>query len=123
MRRGCERAAGLITGMREFESRTVRPLGDPERYVLFLSLTAGHDRAVTVSARGESFDAAWAECAHKAAQRCPGARWLRLDWVEEAAEMTMAELRSTLERTKRNYFRGGISLDQAFRHAFLETEL
>jgi len=123
MRSGREGAAGLITRMREFASKTVRPFGDPARYVLFLSLTAGHDRAVTVSACAESFDAAWAECANKAAQRCPGARWLRLDWVEEAAEMTMAELRSTLERTKRNYFRCGISLDGAFRHAFLETEL
>lgn len=120
---GRTRTERLLARMRESARTAARTYGDPARYMLFLSLTTGEERAVTVNAGGETFDAAWDACATDALRRCPDAGWVRIDWVEEAAPLTVDQLRSVLGRTKRNYFRCGISLDADLRHAFLETEL
>lgn len=50
-------------------------------------------------------------------------RWLRLDWPTVVQGSTWAGLQAQLAQTKRNYFRFGISLDGALRHAVLEGEL
>lgn len=118
---GC--IGALLERMRPAAMDVVRATGNPARYVLFLSATAGDRRAQTVTASGDSFGAAWEDAARGIARRCPDARWLRMDWVCEANETTMGQLRRMLADTKRNYFRHGLSLDARFRHAFLETEL
>lgn len=123
MRRCARGTTGLLASMRERARQIVCPFGDPGRYVLFLSMTTGKDRAVTVNASGSTFDEAWGVCTRLAIDKCANARWLRLDWVEEAAAVTVGDLRHSLGETKRNYFRFGISLDADFKRAFLETEL
>ncbi|QZZ37436.1 UDP-N-acetylmuramoyl-tripeptide--D-alanyl-D-alanine ligase [Nitratireductor kimnyeongensis] len=50
-------------------------------------------------------------------------RWLRVDWVDRAEVRTWKDLRESLARTKRNYFRCGLALDAGFDRAFLEQEL
>lgn len=117
------RTASLLERLQPAARDTVRPFGAPGRHVLFFSATGGTERAVTVTANGNTFEAAWATGARLVAEACPDARWLRLDWVEEAAELTVDQLRRVLADTKRNYFRFGISLDEGFKHAFLETEI
>lgn len=97
------------------------------RVILFASVSDGENRARTVTVRSVSFDLAWralADAAERAAARA-GMRpqWLRVDWVESAENITWRTLGNRLRKTKRNYFRYGISLDPDFRHAFLETEL
>ncbi|MGV2979872.1 hypothetical protein ACERNI_06650 [Camelimonas sp. ID_303_24] len=76
---------------------------------------------------GEEFEACWRDLVQAAERVMNDARirpaWLRVDWVERAEKLTWNALEARLRKVKRNYFRFGISLDGAFRHAFLETEL
>ncbi len=115
--------SALLERMRPAAMNAVSETGNPARYVLFLSATAGDRRAQTVTGCGVNFGAAWDDAALQIAPQCPDALWLRVDWVCEAKESTMGQLRQMLADTKRNYFRHGLSLDADFRHAFLETEL
>jgi UDP-N-acetylmuramoyl-tripeptide--D-alanyl-D-alanine ligase len=113
----------LAERLREAAGAAAQSFGAPQRYVLFLSATDGATRATTVNASGATFTDAWAQCSEALVACCPKARWLRVDWVERSDRSTISQLRSELARTKRNYFRRGIALDEQFRHAFLETEL
>lgn len=115
--------AALLELMRPAARGAARAMGDPARYVIFLSATAGSSRACTVTASADVFDAAWDDAARRIAAQCPDARWLRLDWAQDARETTMDGLRRMLAGSKRNYFRHGLSLDADFQQAFLETEL
>jgi len=106
----------------------IRPAaGDAPAFVLFASLTDGAARARTVTVSGEEFGKCWRDLVQAAERMMGDARvkptWLRVDWVEEAEKLTWSALEARLRKVKRNYFRFGVSLDGAFRHAFLETEL
>lgn len=113
----------MVERLRDAAQAAARPFGSDQRHVLFLSATDGAARATTVKASGASFAEVWEQAAGALTARCPKARWLRVDWAERSDPTTMSALRSELARTKRNYFRKGIALDAALRHAFLETEL
>jgi UDP-N-acetylmuramoyl-tripeptide--D-alanyl-D-alanine ligase len=93
------------------------------RVILFLSFSDGRTRARVVTGTGPDADTAW----NVATARLPGEadalRWLRADWVNAVDRTDWRELRERLGRTKRNYFRLGVSLDGDLAHAFLETEL
>lgn len=94
---------------------------------LFFSVSDGDRRARVVNVSGPSLDAAWQQGVSQllsimGAENIQG-RWVRVDWVEIAETTTWARLRSLLGKVKRNYFRFGIALDPAFRHAFTEQEL
>ena len=104
------------------QARPVQP-GDKPFFALFFSFTDGNVRATTITATGETAEAAWD--AGMAQVRASGVavRWLRVDWADAVERRTWKELRTALRNIKRNYFRLGISLDPRFRHAFLETEL
>ena len=112
---------------RQVEERIRPAAGDAPAFVLFASLTDGAARARTVTVSGESFDKCWRDLVQAAERMMGDARvkptWLRVDWVEEAEKLTWSALEARLRKVKRNYFRFGLSLDSAFRHAFLETEL
>ena len=123
MEDGAGGTAALLSRMEPAAREAALPHGDPPRYTLFLSATDGRRRATTVNAQAATFEAAWAECSRLLLEQCPRALWLRLDWVTQVAQLTISQLRDELARTKRNYFRQGIALDDGFRHAFLEAEL
>ncbi|WP_336740177.1 Mur ligase family protein [Aureimonas altamirensis] len=112
-----------LNAMRLRIQERIKPLRDPfPRYVLFLSVSEGAQRATTTPIAAASFDAAFA-AVEEAVALIDDPRWLRVDWVETVGEIQWSELKSWLAQTKRNYFRYGISLDKGFRIAFLETEL
>src|SRR5690606_17784601 len=96
-------------------------------YVFFFSICDGRKRAEVLTVTGPTFADVWRDgvqsVSRLAASKKINPRWLRVDWVEHAEELTWRALHGRLAATKRNYFRCGISLDSAFRHAFLETEL
>lgn len=113
----------LLQRLRPTARNSARSFGSPPRHGLFLSATDGSGRATTVNSTAATFDAAWDECSRALLAKQTEARWLRLDWIEEAAPATVALLHGILRQTKRNYFRHGIALDSELAHAFLETEL
>lgn len=90
---------------------------------VFMSFTDGAARARTVTGVGADAAAAWCAAVAKLPETPGALAWLRVDWVTAVDPTDWARLKARLARTKRNYFRLGVSLDAGFRHAFLEGEL
>lgn len=91
------------------------------RWVLFLSAGEPSQRAQVVCASADTFDEAW----NKARAALPDVepQWLRLDIVEWIEQLSLSALEQKLSRTKRSYFRFGLSFDSDFTHALLEQEI
>ncbi|WMC11230.1 UDP-N-acetylmuramoyl-tripeptide--D-alanyl-D-alanine ligase [Oceanimonas pelagia] len=95
--------------------------------VLFFSLSNGHEKASVITAAGDDFEEAWS----KGCDKCWKAginndlptKWLRIDWVTRVQSMHQRALHDLLRRTKRNYFRYGLSFSSDFGQALLEQEL
>ena len=104
------------------------PLPSPHPpYVLFFAACDGLRRAKVKIARGSDFASAWQEGINWLQDMHQNARvptkWLRVDWPTEVEEVTWNRLHRLLARTKRNYFRLGLALDEKFDRAFTEQEL
>lgn len=91
--------------------------------VIFLSFTDGTRRARVVTGVGGDAPAAWNAAVAQLPARDADVAWLRADWVTAVDRSDWGRLKARLSGTKRNYFRLGLSLDRAFRHALLEGEL
>lgn len=105
----------------------VAPTSHTARFILFFSVCDGDRRAVVLTSDGDTLDEAWTEGVEQLRrtmrdERIEG-RWLRIDWPAEILRTDWRQLRALLARTKRNYFRLGIALDEGFHHAFTEQEL
>lgn len=95
--------------------------------ILFFSLCDGKQRAYTHISTGKTFNQAWTSGSQfiqryrqqHDLQIC----WLRVERVDHIEEMSWAGLQDKLGKTKRNYFRFGLSFDPDFTHAILEQEL
>lgn len=98
-------------------------LAGERQVVLFLSFTDGSRRARVLRGTGVDGSAAWNDAAARLPDDIGALRYLRLDIVTAVNATDWATVRAQLGRTKRNYYRLGVALDPAFRHAFLETEL
>ncbi len=95
--------------------------------VIFFSISDGNARAHTYIACGLTFDLAWQNGA-QALQRwqkrqTSEPRWLRVDRVNSIQPLSWESLQNKLSKTKRNYFRFGLSFDPGFAHAILEQEI
>lgn len=49
--------------------------------------------------------------------------WLKFDFISEIEAIEYAKLQTIIKKTRRNYFRYGISFDENFNTAFLEQEI
>lgn len=96
-------------------------------YVLFFSASTGKERADIHIARGPTFADAWLNGAAALQQLCQKNdkhyRWLRIDAVNKTEALQWDALKEKLSKTKRNYFRFGLSFDAGFEHAILEQEI
>lgn len=96
-------------------------------WVIFFSVSDGKSRAHIEQGQGKTFDQAWQKGTQALQQwrKKSGsqARWLRVDVVDKVDELRWDALQARLAKTKRNYFRFGLSLDSAFRYAMLEQEI
>lgn len=97
------------------------------RMVLFFSLSNGYEKARVITAVGHDFEEAWEKgeevCRQADTDTALPVKWLRVDWVTRIKPMKQAELNDLLSRTKRNYFRYGLSFSEDFEQALLEQEL
>ena len=96
-------------------------------YVLFFSASTGKERADIHIARGATFAEAWLDGA-AALQRLRQKNakqyiWLRIDSVNKTEALRWDALKEKFSKTKRNYFRFGLSFDSDFTHAILEQEI
>lgn len=96
-------------------------------YALFFSVSHGQERAHIEHVTGDTLDDAWLTGA-KALQRWSQQQsasplWLRVDVVNNIEALRWHELQSKLRKTKRNYFRFGLSFTPTFEHAMLEQEI
>jgi len=119
--------ADRISFLREFAREHCAFLKSPlPLCTLIFSVSDGKSRAEVLHATGSGFDATWKEglarLRRRMDQRKLKGRFLRLDWVESAEEMTWASFEQTLAGTKRNYFRFGLALDQKFSVLLTEQE-
>lgn len=96
-------------------------------WVIFFSACDGQSRAHVEQGVGDTFDQAWQQGvrALQQWQQTSGAVicWLRVDLVDKVQALRWDDLQERLSKTKRNYFRFGLSLDPAFRYAMLEQEI
>lgn len=95
--------------------------------VLFLSVCNGKERAHTLCVQADTLDKAWLKgiLALQDWQDTQATTpvWLRVDIVDKIETLTWAALQAKLSKTKRNYFRFGLSFDYRFQHAMLEQEI
>jgi len=95
--------------------------------ILFFSLCDGKQRAYTHISTGKTFNQAWTSGSQfiqrYRQQHDLQACWLRVERVDHIEEMSWTALQDKLSKTKRNYFRFGLSFDPDFTHAMLEYEL
>ncbi|MEO3992051.1 glycosyltransferase family 2 protein [Pseudocitrobacter cyperus] len=103
-----------------------QPTPFPE-YVLFFSICNGLERASTLCVQGQTLDKAWLKgiLALREWQETQTREpiWLRVDAVDKIETLNWETLQEKLSRTKRNYFRFGLSFDYRFQYAILEHEL
>ena len=93
-------------------------------WAIFFSASNGQQRAHIVLGRGDTFEQAWQQGvqALQQWQQQSGTDvcWLRVDLVDKVEALRWDTLEARLAKTKRNYFRYGLSLDPAFCYAMLE---
>ena len=96
-------------------------------YILFLSASNAQDRAYTAYACGDSLDEAWQRAQDDlqrwASQQSRQPVWLRVDLVDKIQTLRWDALQEKLGKTKRNYFRFGLSFTPDFRQPILEQEI
>ncbi len=96
-------------------------------YNLFFSICDSRDRAIVVNASGDSLEEAWEKGAQEVQRIAKRQKlkvcWLKVDWTKEVVPYTWKSFKEEIARTKRNYYRFGISLDSELKYAFLEQEI
>ncbi len=105
-----------------------RPVTTTETfYCLFLSMSDGARRAVTLNARAATIEACWKGLVEKAEDHLAATpfpvKWLRIDWVDQTTALYWRDLKAQIAASKRNYFRDGIAFDAKFSVALLEMEI
>ncbi len=98
-----------------------------ESRVFFFSISDGATRAQTFTFVATEYEQAWKQAAQALQKKIQQEKLivhnLRVDWVVYRQTLTWKDIKQRLEKTKRNFFRLGLSLDRNFERAFLEQEL
>ena len=114
----CE-SKGVFTYLKECE------LDYP--YAAFVSVGNTSSRAMVFSASGETAETAWHQAVSKAEeylQKIPYVvDFVKVDLVDTVLPAKLGDIKETLRKTRKNFFRYGISFDENFQTAFLEQEI
>jgi hypothetical protein len=119
-------SAPCLESLQRFDAgRQPFPVHDQE--VLFLSLSGGHERALTLSGRGRDLAAAWqhawGQWRERHGEEAAVPHWVRVDRVVRGHATNWGQVRRLLAGTKTNYFALGIAWDEALTQAYLPEEL
>lgn len=98
-----------------------------KQVILFLSVGCKAKRADVFQVNEPSIDKAWKQVKKQAMRHTRrnlrNYEWIKIDFVEKEECLNVTEFIDTISRTKKNYYRKGISFDEHYRFAFLEQEL
>lgn len=96
-------------------------------FILYLSLSNAREKTKVVTVSGNDFQSAWSkavgECISITPDNTHSVKWLRVDWATKVQAISFKKFNDLLSRTKRNYFRYGISFSNNFECSLLEQEL
>lgn len=99
-------------------------VGESENPAVFLSVSDGTSRAVTVYAKAGSLSATLGKVLEKAKGTGLYPKWLKLDVVTKTEEISYGEFREKYAKEKRGgSFRKGIAFNDYFGRALLESQL
>lgn len=102
-------------------------IGNEEKYVAYVSIGNPTIRArilkETSSNHLHVIDNLYRKTMNLIRKRNVDPKWIKIDFVNHVEEMPFQELEQRIRKTRRNYFRFGISFDPEFRLSFLEQEL
>jgi hypothetical protein len=98
-----------------------------QKVKLFLSIGNRQNRALVFIGTGNHLESSWKNASEKAVKHFKKntmtPEWVKADFVTSYEQITVEEFIVKITKTKKNYFRYGISLDPDFNLAFLEQEV
>jgi hypothetical protein len=108
------------------ESEPYQILKKQQECVLFLSIGYKNQRADVINVQHKNFEFAW-KVLYKRVKKYFGESCvftsIKVDWVMNQQTHSIESFIELMTKTKKNYFRRGISFDSAFTQAFLEQEI
>lgn len=108
---------------RELERITINKKSS---YVAFLSIGNPSVRARVFTESAKNIEQLFQKFEKKAmqlARKNYSTEWLKIDFVKDVQSISLTELENLIAKTRRNFFRYGISFDPEFRISLLEQEL
>ena len=94
---------------------------------VFFSIGNPSSRAVVLTGTGETVEDAWKNAVQKTEQflknRSFDISYLKVDFVDQAQWFPLENINGILEKSKKSFWRCGLSFDNEFQNAFLEEEL
>lgn len=114
---------------KQIENKEIKKvtIGDELKYIIFLSIGNVNIRARVFKEISSVFSRGFSNIRKKAIdlvrKRHVDPEWIKIDIVQNVKEISFKHLELKIAKTRRNYFRYGISFDPEFRLAFLEQEI
>ncbi|WP_339234457.1 hypothetical protein [Oceanobacillus sp. FSL W7-1281] len=109
------------------DGETFQQINGQASLTIFLSIGFAEKRAAVFTANGKSFYQAWENIENQGNSYLKKTKELftsiKIDIVTNVIPVTIPEFINRITKTKKNYFRQGISFSKDFKHAFLEQEL
>lgn len=114
--------------MTKEKNHEIRKISSNNRsvYVAFISIGNPTIRARVFTETANNLDKLFNKLQKKAVnlvRKNVDPSWIKVDVVDDVEEISFFELEKLIAKTRRNYFRYGISFDSEFRLALLEQEL
>ncbi|WP_080875992.1 hypothetical protein [Oceanobacillus timonensis] len=105
----------------------VQQINNQSSVTIFLSIGFEDKRATVFSSKSKNFSQAWANLHNQGQSYLRAIKEqftsLKIDIVTDIIPVSIYEFIQRITKTRKNYFRQGVSFDKNFEHAFLEQEL
>lgn len=109
------------------DKATFQQINNQSSVTIFLSIGFEDKRATVFNAKNKKFSQAWANIHNQGRSYLRGVKEqfisLKVDIVTDIIPVSIYEFIQRITKTKKNYFRQGVSFSKDFKHAFLEQEL